>query len=230
MDKHNVWSLDFMIKGSKVLMKKMAIFVFLIITIALTNKEVKDYSKWLVNDFNSNYLKDRIHHYFRPIIEEKFLLDSIIKRLPPSSDTTYLMFYRSWCSEYELIGLNRFKSFDFKYSEMTKDSFKFKKNYSLNGIRRNKYFEIKNIKSTINRSKVIDIFQNRDTFAIIDNPPYCMLQRTRLMSYWIDSSNNFRYSFYNYKIINGSIKLLQLSPNDTMITKERTNKIYRVRF
>ena len=222
--------MDFMINGSKILMKKMAIVVFLILTIALTNKEVKDYSKWLVNDFNSNYLKDRKNNDYRPIIEEKFLLDSIMKILPPSNDTTYLIFERNWCREFEVTGLTRFKSFDFKYSEMTKDSFMFKKHYALNGIRRSKYFEIKNVKSTPNIKKMIDIFQNKDSFTYTTNPSYCVFHINRLMAYWTDSSNNFKYAFYDFKRINGALKLLQLSPNDTMITKERTNKIYRVRF
>jgi hypothetical protein len=219
-----------MTTANKTLVQKIAISMFILMTIAFTTKENTDYSKWLVNDFNSNYLKDKKHHYYKPIIEEKFLLDSIMKNLPPSSDTTYLIFSYNWCSEFEITGLTRIKSFGFKYSEMTKDSFQFKKHYSHNGIRRNKYFEIKNIKSTPNIKKMIDIFQNRDSLGYMDNPSYCIFHINRLMAYWTDTSNNFRYAFFGFKRINGSIKLLQLTPNDTMITKERTNKLNRIRF
>lgn len=219
-----------MITEVKTLVKKIAISILILTTIAFTVQKNADYSKWLVNDFNSNYLKDRKHNYYRPIIEEKFLLDSIMKNLPPSGDTTYLMYYRSWCREFKLTGLNRFKSFGFKYKEMTKDSFMFKKHYSLNGIRRSKYFEIKNIKSTPNIKKMIDIFQNKDSFSYMDNPPYCFFHINRLMAYWTDSSNNFKYAFYDFKRINGALKLFQLSPNDTMITRERTKKLNRIRF
>lgn len=219
-----------MITGSKTLVKKIAISMFILLTIAFTIKENTDYPKFLVNDFNSNYLKDRKNNYYRPIIEEKFLLDSIMKILPPSTDTTYLIFERNWCREFEVTGLTRFKSFDFKYSEMTKDSFMFKKHYALNGIKRNKYFEIKNIKSTPNIKKMIDIFQNKDSFTYMANPSYCVFHINRLMAYWTDSTNNFKYAFYDFKRINGALKLLQLSPNDTMITKERTNKLNRIRF
>ena len=191
-----------MTKANKTLIKKLAISVCIIVSISLTKKDKNDYSKFLVNDFNSNYLKDKKHHYYKPIIEEKFLLDSIMKNLPPSS----------------------------KYSEMTKDSFQFKKHYSHNGIRRNKYFEIKNIKSTPNIKKMIDIFQNKDSFTYIANPSYCVFHINRLMAYWTDSTNNFKYAFYDFKRINGALKLLQLSPNDTFITKERTNKLNRIRF
>lgn len=216
--------------ANKTLIKKLAISVCIIVSISLTIKDKNDYSKWLVNDFNSNYLKDRKHNYYRPIIEEKFLLDSIIKNLPPSTDTTYLIFSYNWCREFKLTGLTRLKSFSFKYSEMTEDSFQFKKHYSYNGIRKNKYFEIKNIKSTPNIKKMIDIFQNRDSFVYMDNPPYCIFHIKKLMAYWTDSSNNFKYAFYDFERINGALKLLQLSPNDTMITKERTNKLNRIRF
>src|SRR5574343_2057510 len=124
--------MNFMITGSKTLVKKIAISMFILLTIAFTIKENTGYPKFLVNDVNSNYLKDRKNNYYRPIIEEKFLLDSIMKILPPSTDTTYLIFERNWCREFEVTGLTRFKSFDFKYSEMTKDSFMFKKHYALN--------------------------------------------------------------------------------------------------
>ena len=217
-------------KSNKTLIKKLAISVCIIVSISLTIKDKNDYSKWLVNDFNSNYLKDRKNNYYRPIIEEKFLLDSIIKTLPPSNDTTYLIFSSNWCREFKITGLTRLKSFGFKYSEMTKDSFQFKKHYSHNGIRRNNYFEIKNIKSTPNIKKMIDIFQNKDSFTYMANPSYCVFHINRLMAYWTDSTNNFKYAFYDFKRINGALKLLQLFPNDTMITKERTNKLNRIRF
>ena len=189
-----------------------------------------DYPKAIVNSYNSEFLDNRENNIWKFLVEEKYLLDSVMHYLPPSSDTTYVFLERSWCNEKACLAYNSKNHVYFLQKIMTKDSFDLRSTHYENGLPRKDYFMINKKTIIFNKIHRQNLFYNRDSMKVEINPSYCSLFNEHTLTYWLDSSQNLRYNIYSIKLINNKRVNFPILPGDSLVSKFKTDKKRRIRF
>ncbi len=204
------------------------LYMFLLFLLLACGKS--QYSSTIVNSYNSEFLNDRKNKIWKFLVEEKYLLDSAMHYLPPSSDTTYVFLERNWCHEKACLAYNSKNHVYFLQKIMTKDSFKLKSTHFENRLPKRDYYEIRQRAIQFDKAYNQSVFYNRDTIQVIVNPPYCALFNEHTLTYWLDSAQNLHYKIYRIKLINNKRVNLPILPGDSLVSKFKTSKKRRIRF